>query len=599
MPATSGQYQVRTLPFYLASTHKALVLLSVFFLSACGVQTTKEAVNPADAVSPSSPLITSEFNRHSAAKDQIGALLNAEFMLQREGPNKAFGAFYQIALSSNSNDLPWIERLVRIAVASQNLMHIEKSTNLWLAAAPDAEAAYALKFQVLIKGNRIPEATTLLTTAQQLSVSLQFLPRYLEDNIRDGEQIDVIEKTLAALPVQSKQDPYVRLSQAHLLLLSGQYHQAIEASNALLQQENVEKTEALYLIKAFSLRNINQIKSAIETLEEATTQLPNRSQLITPLVDFLVIDGRGEQALERFKSTDLKAVEQFQVGINLMRAFIEHQQPERALTTANQLPKEQAELSDQVQYLTAIALAQQDKREKAIQIMEGVTGTLQANATNQIAIWLYEENKPELVNTMVLKRTQRANMPEQIDVISMLHEDEGNIDLSYDLICRALDLLPASNVLRYRKALLADLIGQWKVTEKELSILVAKEPDNAQYLNALGYTLLTRTPRLDEAMAYIESAYEKSDNDPAIIDSLGWGFFLQGELERSSYYLKKAWSILPDADIAAHYGESLWAQQHYMEAMTVWQNALDASPEAPLLLDTIKRLSPSLLKDST
>jgi tetratricopeptide (TPR) repeat protein len=188
-------------------------------------------------------------------------------------------------------------------------------------------------------------------------------------------------------------------------------------------------------------------------------------------------------------------------------------------------------------------------------------------------------------------------MPEQVAAISRLHEEKGNIDLSYELLNHALIALPESDVLRYRKALLAETLGNWTVTEIELKILLEKDPDNPQYLNALGYTLLTRTARIDEAMNYIESAYEKADNDPAIIDSLGWGFFMKGELEQSSYYLKKAWSILPDAEIAAHYGESLWQQRHYKEAIDIWKAALKASPGTPLLLDTIKRLSPSLMDE--
>ncbi|MCW4629003.1 MULTISPECIES: tetratricopeptide repeat protein [Marinomonas] len=199
---------------------------------------------------------------------------------------------------------------------------------------------------------------------------------------------------------------------------------------------------------------------------------------------------------------------------------------------------------------------------------------------------------------MVLNRTHREDIPEQIAAISQIHEENGNTHLSYELLSEALLLFPDSDALRYQKALLADALGQWDVTESELKTLLEKDPENPQYLNALGYTLLVRTQRIDEAMIYIESAYEKADSDPAIIDSLGWGFFLKGELEQSSYYLKKAWSILPDAEIAAHYGESLWKQRHYKEALEIWKTALEASPDTPLLLDTIKRLSPSLLEES-
>ena len=267
-----------------------------------------------------------------------------------------------------------------------------------------------------------------------------------------------------------------------------------------------------------------------------------------------------------------------------MRTLLEYEKPQLAINIANDLPKEQLGLSDQIEFLRAIALAQLGKSSQAINVMQKVGGTLRTNATNQIALWLYEQGKEADINTMVLDRTHREDIPEQIAAISQIHEENGNSHLSYELLKEALFLFPESDALRYQKALLADALGQWDVTESELKTLLAKDPENPQYLNALGYTLLVRTQRIDEAMVYIESAYEKADSDPAIIDSLGWVFFLKGELEQSSYYLKKAWSILPDAEIAAHYGESLWKQRHYKEAIEIWKTALESSPDTPFYL---------------
>lgn len=40
---------------------------------------------------------------------------------------------------------------------------------------------------------------------------------------------------------------------------------------------------------------------------------------------------------------------------------------------------------------------------------------------------------------------------------------------------------------------------------------------------ALGYTLSDRTTRYDEAKTLIEQAHQLSPEDPAVLDSLGWG----------------------------------------------------------------------------
>lgn len=575
-----------------ASAKKRLSLfitLSVPLLTACSHDTTTPH---AASLATQAPHPVS-----SASNTDIEALLNAEFILQREGPNKAFESFY--ALASQSNNIELIERLTHIALLSQNHLYIERSANLWLAAAPSSETAYSLKLQILIKDNRAEEVATLLINAMRHKVSLRFLPLYLEENIRENDQVSTIEEAISLLPMENQNNPNIQLSHAHLLLLSGKYQQAITTSEQLLSKDGMTKNEALYLILAFSQKNLDLLEDAIKTLKTALIQQPKSTRLLTPLIDFLVDDNQPTSAVDIYQTAALDTPEKLQVGINLMRTLLEHQHAELALQIASSLPQKQLGLSDQINYLTAIALAQLGQKPQAIDTMEKVDGTLRANATNQLAIWFYEEGKEQDINTMVLRRTPRENMPEQVAAISHLHEEKGQTDLSYELVNNALVNLPESAPLRYRKALLADTLGYWDITESELKTLLQKDSDNPQYLNALGYTLLTRTDRLDEAMRYIESAYDKNNEDPAIIDSLGWGFFLKGELEQSSYYLKKAWSILPDAEIAAHYGESLWKQRHYKEALSIWKTALETAPDTPLLLDTIKRLSPSLLEDLT
>ncbi|WP_409418667.1 tetratricopeptide repeat protein [Marinomonas sp. RS-M-Aa-14] len=585
MPSVLGHTQTAS---YTKKLFTLLALIGLPLISACSYNTIQQSSTPLNTQSAS--------DETDSSNSKIKELLNAEFILQREGPNKAFEPFYELA--QQSGDTALIKRLTYIAVVSQNDLNIERSANLWLSEAPTAEAAYALKLQVLIKGNRTEEVATLLTNAIRYKVSLRFLPAYLEDNVRDNDQVSTIEAAIAELPPESKNNQYVQLSHAHILLLSGEYEAAIETAERLLIRVNSEKTEALYLILAFSQKNLGQIDNAVKTLQAAAQRFPQNSRILVPLMDFLVDNNQTKSAVDTFQQANLETPEKLQVGINLMRTLLEYEKPQLAINIANNLPKEQLGLSDQVEFLRAIALAQLGKNSQAINVMQKVGGTLRTNATNQIALWLYEQGKEADINTMVLNRTHREDIPEQIAAISQIHEENGNTHLSYELLSEALLLFPDSDALRYQKALLADALGQWDVTESELKTLLEKDPENPQYLNALGYTLLVRTQRIDEAMIYIESAYEKADSDPAIIDSLGWGFFLKGELEQSSYYLKKAWSILPDAEIAAHYGESLWKQRHYKEALEIWKTALEASPDTPLLLDTIKRLSPSLLEES-
>ncbi|NIV34585.1 MAG: tetratricopeptide repeat protein, partial [Anaerolineae bacterium] len=70
--------------------------------------------------------------------------------------------------------------------------------------------------------------------------------------------------------------------------------------------------------------------------------------------------------------------------------------------------------------------------------------------------------------------------------------------------------------------------------------ILSQDPDNSQALNALGYTLTDRTDRHQEALKYIEQAYNQHPEDPAILDSMGWVLYHLGRLDEALTFLEQA-----------------------------------------------------------
>lgn len=82
--------------------------------------------------------------------------------------------------------------------------------------------------------------------------------------------------------------------------------------------------------------------------------------------------------------------------------------------------------------------------------------------------------------------------------------------------------------------------------------VIALDPEHAHAYNALGYTLADHNQRLPEALDLITQALELSPNDPFILDSMGWVKFRMGDQIAAADYLRRAYSVRPEADIAAH-----------------------------------------------
>ena len=146
-----------------------------------------------------------------------------------------------------------------------------------------------------------------------------------------------------------------------------------------------------------------------------------------------------------------------------------------------------------------------------------------------------------------------------------------------------------NNLLLYNRAIYAAELGKVDMAERDLKRVLQKNPDNADALNALGYTLADQTQRFDEAYGYIQRAYKLKPDSPAILDSMGWVYFRMGKLEQAREFLTKALQRMQDPEIAAHLGEVLWVSGDQAEARRVWKDALTASPDDPKLRTVMER----------
>jgi len=162
--------------------------------------------------------------------------------------------------------------------------------------------------------------------------------------------------------------------------------------------------------------------------------------------------------------------------------------------------------------------------------------------------------------------------------------DNGAEDQAMAVYDEALKANPDDPDLRYARAMAAAGMGRIDLLESDLRYIIARHPDHADALNALGYTLADRTDRLQEARQLIEKALALKPEEPAIQDSMGWVLYRMGDPAAAEPYLRDALDSVFDPEIAAHLGEVLWAQGRKDEARKVWDRALDEDPQHKYLL---------------
>lgn len=151
----------------------------------------------------------------------------------------------------------------------------------------------------------------------------------------------------------------------------------------------------------------------------------------------------------------------------------------------------------------------------------------------------------------------------------------------------ALDILPedanGAPRLHYVRAITSFYLDDWPAAEEDFRASLALQPDNANVLNFLGYSLVERGEKLEEALDMIERAVAQQPDNGAIVDSLGWALYKLGRFDDAVGYMERAASLEPvDPVINDHLGDVYWSVGRQIEAQFQWHRALSFDPEDDL-----------------
>lgn len=233
-----------------------------------------------------------------------------------------------------------------------------------------------------------------------------------------------------------------------------------------------------------------------------------------------------------------------------------------------------------------------DHKRDAINWYQKVTGEQSLRAIMRQAFLLaglgdVEQARNLLVQTRIQAESSVRSQSYLAEV--QILQDAGLREEALQLLNDALIALPVDVQLRYTRALLAVGLGLLELAENDLRQIIAVEPDNAAAINALGYTLADLTDRYDEAERLIRQAYELQPEDASIIDSMGWVSYRLGRLREAEAYMREAWKVMRNAEIAAHLGEVLWVRGQKDEARSLWKLGLEMESDNEVLIDTLQR----------
>jgi tetratricopeptide (TPR) repeat protein len=152
--------------------------------------------------------------------------------------------------------------------------------------------------------------------------------------------------------------------------------------------------------------------------------------------------------------------------------------------------------------------------------------------------------------------------------------------------------------LYFSRAVSYQSLNRWSEAEADLTAALKLQPDEPDLLNFLGYSWIDRGEHLKDALAMVEKAVSLNPRSGAMVDSLGWAYYRQGDYRKAVEKLEQAVELdAGDPEINNHLGDAYWKAGRKDEALFQWRRVLTLQPDDKIKAAATTKLASGLGPD--
>ena len=591
--------------------HVCCLASSLFLLASCSVAvqqqtTTETASSPASTIertttdqnSVAEPALTdgqiatAEIEYGNFSEDILTRTIMAELAGQRGQDGQALTDY--AALARETGNLSIIARATRIATFMSNIPLAMEMGKLWLEKDPNSAEARRFFVQHLVETGRYREALVQLHNLLEQGSNVEFgvLAQRLANDPNAGVLLDALLGDLDTLLVRYPDNTSLRLTLVQLYQQNKQYQEAYEIARQLAIDLNDNAEVVIQEVRLLEL--MDEPERAQSRLVQSLNNNPDNKQLRFMYGNRLLNQQNFLAAKEQFALIIEQDPDDFDMVYSLALLSLQMNMFDDAKMYLQRLVVNNQHLDDAHFYLGNINV-QQSNLDAAVDeylLVKAGNNFLQAQRSYtelMLRADRYQEVKTHLQN--IRFRNPDYNIPLLSIEASVLME-EGRPEQAALVLNNAVGAFPNNVQLLFLRSLLSQDQNDLPLMEQDLRKIILLSPTDATAYNSLGYTLADRTDRYQEAYTLIQRAIELSPDEPSIIDSLGWVQYRLGLYDDARKNLDRAYSLFPDAEVAAHLGEVLWVMGERAAANRVWRGALEKQPDSKHVLNAMERLNP-------
>ena len=484
------------------------------------------------------------------------------------------------------------ERATRLALFGRQWPDAETMARRWLSLDPANTEAPQLLGQALLQQDKTDEASThfqqMLNASDDRRQLLREIQVELQRNGNPATAVALLQDLADAFP----QDVEAQLGLARAHLISNDNVAGLAATEMALDIAPAD-TDAL-LLNAQILSATGSPEQAFSSLSTALDTNDDNTELRLGYAQLLVESGRYDQVGSQLSRIRDDSAGDADALLTISLLALESRRIDQAREFLTQL-QDSGDYPDQANFYLARISDDQQEYKQAIELYDAVgQGDLQFTAQLRAAELTaltgnLDEGRARL-DRMASSSANPAMQPRLVTTESRMLQNANRQSEAVEVLTEALQQFPDDNDLLYARALASVNNGDDQTMIDDLSRLIELDADNAHALNALGYHYADENINLDEAEQMLVKANELLPDDPAIMDSMGWLRYRQGQLDEAVKWLTDAYRQFPDPEIAAHLGEALWMNGAQGEAQELVEQALIDSPDDEKLLAVQKNI---------
>jgi len=510
-----------------------------------------------------------------------------------------------MALAQQTRDPRLAKRAADMALVAKQGNEAVAAIRLWRSLAPDSDEAAQYFLGFAVAGNDLSEAEPIFARrlaqakGPERAIAMFQMQQLLLRTQDKAAAFAMQERVLA---------PYDSMVESHLILAQG----AFALNDTARARAEADKAAAIKPDSELAAMTRAQVSGdidvALKVLNDFLDKYPQAREVRAAYARVLIDAKQPESARQQFlvllKDQPDNLATLYALGVMGMQnndLVSAEQFFSRYIAVLDQHPDDERDASKVLMILAQLA-EQRGDVETALKWLDKVDRSdekLYLAARLKWSVITARQGKLDEARKQLaeLPATNPGDQAQIFQTDAQVLRDAGDTTTAYMVLQNAVKRYPDNPDLLYDFALSAEKVGKTDLMEAALRQVMIAEPDNQHAYNALGYSLAERNERLPEAHALVEQALKMAPGDPFIMDSMGWVQFRMGNLQEAEGYLRRAYAVRSDPEIAVHLGEVLFAQGDVAGAQKLWHEAHSKDPKNDALKSTLARLNQSLATD--